>query len=136
VVATGAAHTRQVSGILGLLCREHFPGLVEYAGVMGPAYSFDHYATAPDAADRDGRVFGNKAERVRRELWVSLPRTILLNALHSLDNLEIMNGYLVFVYRISTDARMGMRPGRMLLLPDAARSLSWTCTTRHASRPS
>jgi len=79
VVESGAAHTRQVSGILGLLYREHFPGLVEYAGVTGPAYSFDHYAAAPDAADRDGRDFGNKAERVRRELWVSLPRTILLN---------------------------------------------------------
>ena len=68
---SGGAHTHQANGILGLLCREHFPGLVEYAGVMGPAYTFDHYATASDAEDRDGRVFNNKAERVKQELWVS-----------------------------------------------------------------
>jgi hypothetical protein len=34
------------NGILGLLCREHFPGLVEYAGVTSPAFTFDHYAVA------------------------------------------------------------------------------------------
>jgi hypothetical protein len=43
------------NGILGLLCREHFPGLVEYAGVIGPAFTFDHYAVAPDAVDWDDR---------------------------------------------------------------------------------
>jgi hypothetical protein len=60
------------NGILGLLCREHFLGLVEYTRVMGPAYTFDHYAVAPDAVDRDDRKFNNKAERVKQELWVSL----------------------------------------------------------------
>jgi hypothetical protein len=65
-------HRRPPNGILGLLCREHFPGLVEYAGVTGPAFTFDHYAVAPDAVDRDGREFNNKAERVKQELWVSL----------------------------------------------------------------
>ena len=44
IVASGGGHTRQVNGILGLLCKEHFPGLVEYAGVTGPTYLFDHYA--------------------------------------------------------------------------------------------
>ena len=68
-----------VNGILGLLCKEHFPSLVEYTGVMGPAYSFDHYAAAPDAVDRVRRVFNNKMEQVKQELWVSLPRTTLLN---------------------------------------------------------
>jgi hypothetical protein len=58
--------------ILDLLSREHFPGLVEYTGVMGPAFTFDHYAVAPDAVDRDDREFANKAERVKQELWVSL----------------------------------------------------------------
>jgi hypothetical protein len=53
---------------LGLLCSEHFPGLVEYAGVTGPAYTFDHYAIAPDAVDWDGKEFNNKAERVKQEL--------------------------------------------------------------------
>jgi hypothetical protein len=37
-------YRRPPNGILGLLCREHFPGLVEYAGVTGPAFTFDHYA--------------------------------------------------------------------------------------------
>jgi hypothetical protein len=60
------------SACFGLLCREHFPRLVEYAGVMGPAYTFDHYVVAPDAVDRDGREFNNKAERVKQEIWVSL----------------------------------------------------------------
>jgi hypothetical protein len=59
------------------MCREHFLGLVENTGVTGLAYTFDHYAIALDAADRDDREFNNKAERVKQELWVSLPRTIL-----------------------------------------------------------
>jgi hypothetical protein len=72
VLENAGGHRRNPNGILGLLCREHFPGLVEYAGVTGPAYSFDHYAVAPDAVDRDGQEFNNKAERVKQELWVSL----------------------------------------------------------------
>jgi hypothetical protein len=71
VQSAGAAHKRSVNGILGLLCREHFPGLVEYGGVTEPAYTFDHYAAASDAEDRDGRVFNDKTERVKQELWVS-----------------------------------------------------------------
>jgi hypothetical protein len=71
VESGGAAHRRSINGILGLLCKDHFPGLVEYAGVVGPAYTFDQYATAPDTEDRDGRVFNNKVERVKQELWVS-----------------------------------------------------------------
>jgi hypothetical protein len=54
VVDYAGGHRRLPNGILGLLCREHFPELVEYAGVMGPAYTFDHYAVSPDAVDRDG----------------------------------------------------------------------------------
>jgi hypothetical protein len=83
-------HGRNPNGILGLLCREHFPGLVEYAGMTGPAYIFDHYTVAPDAVDWDNREFNNKVEPVKQELWV----------------------------------------------PRAVRSSSWTCTTRHESRPS
>jgi len=50
---------------------------------------------------------------VKQELWVSLPRTTLLNTSHSLDILEIMNGYIMFVCMISLDARTDMRPGRI-----------------------
>jgi hypothetical protein len=39
------------NGILGLLCREHFPGFVEYTGVTGSAYFFDHYVVALDVVD-------------------------------------------------------------------------------------
>jgi hypothetical protein len=72
VVENAGGHRRNPNGILGMLCREHFPGLVEYAGVMSPIYTFNHYAIAPDAIDRDDREFNNKAERVKQELWVSL----------------------------------------------------------------
>jgi hypothetical protein len=54
------------------LCREHFPGLDDYAGVMGPTYTFEHYVVAPDAVDQDDREFNNKAKWVKQELWVSL----------------------------------------------------------------
>jgi hypothetical protein len=59
---------RSINGIL--LCRKHYPGLVQFAGKMELAYSFDHFAAARDL------VYRNKAERVRQELWVSLPHTI------------------------------------------------------------
>jgi hypothetical protein len=72
VVDYAGGHHRNPNGILGLLYRKHFSGLVEYARVTGLAYSFDHCAVAPDAVDRDGREFNNKAERVKQELWVSL----------------------------------------------------------------
>jgi hypothetical protein len=121
-MAGGGAHTRQVNGIIYLLCKEHFPGLVEYAGVTGPAYSFDHYAAAPDVEDRANRRYNNKAERVKQELWVSLSRTTLLNTSYSLDILEIMNGYIMFVCRISSDAWRDMRPGQMWWLPNAVKT--------------
>ena len=65
--------------------------------------SFDHYAIAPDAVDRDDKEFNNKTERVKEELWVSLSRIILFNISHSLHILEIMYGYIMFVCRISLD---------------------------------
>ena len=74
-----SAHRRLINGILGLLCREHFPGLVDYRGKWEPAYSYRHYEQAPDRGDRGGRVFPNKAIRVVEELWVSLQIIALLN---------------------------------------------------------
>jgi hypothetical protein len=65
VVENAGGHRRNPNGILSLLCREHFPGLVEYAGVTGPAYTFDHYAVALDAVDWDDREFNKKAEQVK-----------------------------------------------------------------------
>ena len=48
---------------------------------MEPAYTWDHYIAVPDAEDREGRSFGNKARRVVGEFWVSR-RTILVNSYH------------------------------------------------------
>jgi hypothetical protein len=47
VVENAEGHDRNPNGILDLLCRKHFPGLVEYAGVTRPTYTFDHYVVAP-----------------------------------------------------------------------------------------
>jgi hypothetical protein len=55
-VENAGGHKCNPDGILDLLCRERFPGLVEYARVMGPTYFFEHYAVAPDAVDRDGGI--------------------------------------------------------------------------------
>jgi hypothetical protein len=68
VVENVGGHDRNPNGILSLLCREHFPGLVEYARATGPAYTFDLYAVAPDTVDRDDREFNNKVKRVKQEL--------------------------------------------------------------------
>jgi hypothetical protein len=53
VVQNAGGHCHNPNGILDLLCREQFSRLVEYAGVTGPVYTFDHYVVAPDAVDRD-----------------------------------------------------------------------------------
>ena len=69
-----------VNGILGLLCREHFPSLVWTSEDEDPKVpSFDYYALVPtDAPQR------NLADQVISELWVSL------NSLHSLHSLDIL----------------------------------------------
>ena len=72
-------HKRKPNGILGLLCRLHFPGLVIHGGFMEPAYTWDHYMAVADADDREGRNFGTKARRVVGELWVSNRGTTLVN---------------------------------------------------------
>ena len=82
------AHKRLPNGILGLLCREHFPGLVRYTEALEPTYTYEHYVAAPDAEDEMGRTYESVAERVMCEFWVSLPPTTLLNTLHSLEFLE------------------------------------------------
>ena len=107
---SGGDHNRKVNGILGLLCRLHFPGLVQFGEELQPAYTWDHYVVDLDAADREGRVFPNKAEWVKGKLWVSIPRTTLLNTSHSLDILEVMTVYIASICRTSTDARRGTRP--------------------------
>ena len=62
-----------------VLCAGTFtPDIVTHKGNTEPAKSWDHYKDAPDAC-------GDKQERVRREFWVSLARTTLINTSHSFD---------------------------------------------------
>ena len=111
---SGGDHKRKPNGILGLLCKEHFPGLMQQAGMLEPAYTWDHYIAFRNVPDWDEKVFANKAERVMAELWVSHPSTTLLNTSYTLDILEIMTGYITSLCRISSDARRDMRLGQLM----------------------
>ncbi|CAN6238247.1 unnamed protein product [Urochloa humidicola] len=73
LVVRPGTHKRKVSGILGLLCKTHYPGVVHHGGVYEPAYTFDHFVVGLEEgpSDRFGRSFPNKAERVKAELWHS-----------------------------------------------------------------
>jgi hypothetical protein len=123
IVESIGCHTHSVNGILGLLCKEHFSSLVEFAGKTELTYTFDHYAIIDDARDLVGRQFPNKAERVKAKLWVSLPRTTLLNTSYSLDILEILNGYIASICRISLDARRDLRTGQLWWLAKNVKNL-------------
>jgi hypothetical protein len=84
IVALGT-HDRLPSGILGLLCKMHFLGIVEYAGTWEPAYTFDRYAATLDLPDWLSREFRNMGQRVVKELFVRLHCTTLLITSHSFD---------------------------------------------------
>ena len=136
MIVGAGGHGRHPNGILGLLCKAHFPSFVDFAGVRQPAWTFAHYTVCADAYDRDGRIYGHKAERVITELWVSLRLTTLLNSSHSLDILQIMIGYIASTYRISSDASRDGRWQRGRRLTKLVTNSWVTCTTRRASRPS
>lgn len=73
IVRAGAGHRRKANGILGLLCRVHYPGMVDFGhGVRKAAKTFAHYALAPDFDATDSRRFPNMQARVMNELWVSI----------------------------------------------------------------
>lgn len=65
-------HDRKVSGILGLLVKTQFPGILQYAGKKVPAYTWNHYIGVPNVMDREGKRFNTKADPVLAELCVSL----------------------------------------------------------------
>ena len=44
---SGNTASHHVNGILGLLCRTHFPSMVMHAGNLEPAFTFAHYESAP-----------------------------------------------------------------------------------------
>ena len=82
------AHRRLPNGILGLLCREHFPGMVRYNDQDVPATLYEHYLAAEDREDERGHRYENVAERIMNEFYVSISRTTLLTTLHSLGFLD------------------------------------------------
>ena len=86
-------HKRKPNGILG-----HFPRLVMHAGVLEPAYTWDHYMGSPDATDREGRNFTTKARQVVRELWVSHSRTKMVEIPHSVSIFGMMIAIILWVY--------------------------------------
>ena len=106
------AHKRKPNDILGALCRELFHGLMMHAGVLEPAYTWDHYIAVPIAEDREGRSFGNKARWVLGEFCVS-PRTTLVNSYHIFETLEILTAIIESICRISTGASQDMRSWRL-----------------------
>jgi hypothetical protein len=86
ILVEEGVEARNVNGILGLLCREHFPGLVYKSeeDVEGELPSFDQYTLFP--ADE---LYRNLVDQVILELWVSLSRSTALISLLSLDILQI-----------------------------------------------
>lgn len=60
---------RQINSILGLLIRQHYPGLVEFNGVTQPPWTWAHFYAAEDSEH------GSVAGRIKAEFWVSLHRT-------------------------------------------------------------
>jgi len=124
----GRAGTCHVNGILGLLCKTHFPGLVRYAAKLEPAFTFAHYEAAPNVEA------GNKALLIIREFWV------VYLALHGsiqridLTYFEITNRY--NVCRSTTNLRRDFRARRTWWLPELAENEWWTSITRRVSRPS
>ena len=56
MLVQAGAHKRKPNDILGTLCRELFPRLVMHAGILEPAYTWDHYIAVPDAKDRESVV--------------------------------------------------------------------------------
>ncbi|CAN6344653.1 unnamed protein product, partial [Urochloa humidicola] len=68
-VITPGQHKRKVNGILGLLCRDHFPGQVHFKGRYEPAWTWEHYAHAPGGFDAANVAIANMQARVAAELW-------------------------------------------------------------------
>ena len=90
IVVLGAAHNRMANGIPGLLCKRHYPGAMDIAGVRQLASSWEHYIAVPDSPDE--RTMGKSS-------WHYIYEYIIFIA-HFLNN-DFVH---VFV-RISIDAR-------------------------------
>ena len=52
-------HKPLPNGIMGLLCRLHFPAMVAFGRSMEQANIWEHYVAFPDLPDRDDSTDGN-----------------------------------------------------------------------------
>ncbi|PNT67154.1 hypothetical protein BRADI_3g21562v3, partial [Brachypodium distachyon] len=73
VVVAPRCFTMQPKAVLGVLLKEHFPGMVLLEGKEEPkvARRWAQYVAQPDFQDRENVVYANKAERVKGEFWLA-----------------------------------------------------------------
>jgi hypothetical protein len=126
-------HGRNPNDILGLLCREHFHGLIEYRS-DGPSLQLRPLRRRPRCS-RPGRQ-GIQQQGRAGEARVVGKSYYNVKYIAFVAHFKIMYGYIVFVCSISSYVRLDTRLGWMWWPPRVVRSSSWTCTTRHESRPS
>ncbi|PNT71868.1 hypothetical protein BRADI_2g36592v3 [Brachypodium distachyon] len=71
VVVAPGCFTMQPKAVLGVLLKDHFPGMVLLEGKEEPevARTLAHYVAQPDFQDRENVVYTNKAEQVKGEFW-------------------------------------------------------------------
>jgi len=67
----GDEKCRLPNGIIGVLIRWYFPGLVTYRKRLEPTWTWRHYQAAEDTTDEGGMQFDNCLERVEESFWVS-----------------------------------------------------------------
>jgi hypothetical protein len=75
-IVVSGSDSHKPNGIVGLLCRQHYPGIVTYHGRTELAYTFGHYYQGDD------RDFTHTAERVLRTFWVTLACFFSLHHIH------------------------------------------------------
>ena len=101
-----------VSGIVGLLLKDQYPGLVT-VGENPPVFAsnWEHYIVAKEwVQDSEGNpVLTTKAAKVKTEIWVSLSCTTNLKTSfigHSRNNDKYI--YITSICRISIDVRLDL----------------------------
>ncbi|PUZ42522.1 hypothetical protein GQ55_9G589200 [Panicum hallii var. hallii] len=68
-IELGGGKRRNPNGVVTVILKECFPGLVNFNGRTEPPWTWEHYAAAPDAPDEDGVEYSNCLERVEERFW-------------------------------------------------------------------
>jgi hypothetical protein len=89
VFTEGGTGARHINGILALLIKEYYPGLVTFDCVRKPPMKWEHFhlrtvpALEPKGGDRAGSPARETlAEKIKREFWVSVFITTHFSILH------------------------------------------------------